>query len=31
VWTVSFRSGPIRYRSDAHKKLAGSFSVTAAG
>jgi hypothetical protein len=31
VWTVTFRSGPIRYRSDAHKKLAGSFSVTAAG
>lgn len=29
VWTVTFRSGQIRYRSDAHKKLAGSFVVAA--
>lgn len=31
VWTVTLRSGAVRYRSDAHKKLAGSASVVAAG
>lgn len=31
TWTVKFRSGPIRYRSDATKKLHGSFAVKAAG
>jgi hypothetical protein len=29
VWTVRFRSGPVRYRSDAHKSLRGSFAVIA--
>ena len=31
TWAVTFRSGPGTYRSDAHKKLSGSFSVVAAG
>jgi hypothetical protein len=31
TWTVTFRSGPVRYRSDAHERLHGSFSVVAAG
>ena len=31
VWNVTFRSGAVRYRSDAHSKLAGKFSVVAAG
>jgi plastocyanin len=31
TWTVRFRSGPIKYRSDTTKKLHGSFSVKAAG
>ncbi len=31
TWTVRFRSGPITYRSDATKKLHGSFAVRAAG
>jgi hypothetical protein len=30
-WSVTFTSGPVTYRSDAHKKLHGSFSVLAAG
>ena len=29
VWNVRFRSGPVRYRSDAHRRLRGSFSVVA--
>ena len=28
-WSLTFTSGPVIYRSDAHKKLHGSFSVTA--
>jgi hypothetical protein len=31
TWSVTFRSGPVRYRSDASKKLRGSFAVRAAG
>jgi plastocyanin len=31
TWSVRFRSGPVRYRSDATKRLRGSFSVAAAG
>jgi hypothetical protein len=31
TWSVRFRSGPVRYRSDATKKLSGSFSIIAAG
>ena len=31
TWTVKFRSGPVRYRSDATKRLRGSFAVIAAG
>ena len=31
TWSVTFRSGPVRYRSDASKKLHGSFSVLASG
>lgn len=31
TWTVRFRSGPIKYRSDATKKLRGSFAVRGAG
>jgi phage baseplate assembly protein gpV len=31
IWTVRFRSGPVRYRSDATKRLHGSFAVRAAG
>jgi plastocyanin len=31
TWSVRFRSGPVRYRSDATKRLSGSFSVIAAG
>jgi hypothetical protein len=29
TWSVTFTSGPVTYRSDAHKKLRGSFSVRA--
>ena len=29
TWTVRFRSGPVKYRSDATKKLHGSFAVRA--
>jgi len=28
VWTVTFRAGKVAYRSDAHKKLRGGFTVT---
>jgi plastocyanin len=28
VWTVRFRKGTVRYRSDAHRRLRGSFTVT---
>jgi hypothetical protein len=31
TWSVTFRSGPVRYRSDASKKLRGSFAVIATG
>lgn len=31
TWSVTFRSGPVRYRSDASKKLRGSFAVRASG
>jgi hypothetical protein len=31
VWNVTFRSGPVKYRSDAHRKLRGSFAVVASG
>ena len=31
TWSVRFRSGPVRYRSDATKRLRGSFAVVAAG
>jgi hypothetical protein len=31
TWTVRFRSGPVRYRSDATKRLRGSFSIIATG
>jgi plastocyanin len=31
TWSVTFTSGPVTYRSDAHKKLHGSFSVLARG
>jgi phage baseplate assembly protein gpV len=31
TWTVRFRSGPVKYRSDATKRLHGSFAVRAAG
>ena len=31
TWTVRFKSGPVVYRSDAHRKLRGSFAVIAAG
>jgi plastocyanin len=31
TWSATFRSGPVRYRSDATKKLRGSFAVRAGG
>jgi hypothetical protein len=31
TWSATFRSGPVRYRSDASKKLRGSFAVRAGG
>ena len=31
TWTVRFRSGPVKYRSDATKRLRGSFAVVARG
>jgi hypothetical protein len=31
TWSLTFRSGPVRYRSDASKKLRGSFSVVSTG
>lgn len=31
AWAVTFRSGVVRYRSDAHAKLRGSFAVMPAG
>lgn len=31
TWNVTFRAGTVRYRSDAHRKLGGTFSVVAAG
>ena len=30
TWTVKFRAGTYRYRSDAHRRLAGKFAVTPA-
>jgi hypothetical protein len=31
TWTVTFKSGTVRYRSDAHRQLRGSFTVIATG
>jgi plastocyanin len=30
TWTVTFRAGVVKYRSDAHRRLRGSFTVVAA-